>query len=241
MTINLADHMMSLKGKAYLPVAPRIVAFREEHPDWSIQTEPVEFRDTALCRAIVLDADGRIIATSFKTVTAFAGGSFEKAETGAIGRALSLCGYGTLAAMDHDEGDDIAEAPVTVPHPPEPVQRPPTKAETEAVNKITAATSPAELEEVAAWLAKQAEQTRKSNHVRSAYLIMKTELAAKPAAADPVESALAQIAACRTLDELATVNRRLQGIPTVATDQRVGFALAEARDILDIVAKEAQA
>jgi hypothetical protein len=103
--------MMNLKGKAYLPVAPRIVAFREEHPDWSIQTEPVEFRDTALCRAIILDADRRIIATAFKTVTAFQGGSFEKAETGAIGRALSLCGYGTLAAQDMDEGEDIADSP----------------------------------------------------------------------------------------------------------------------------------
>ena len=28
-------------GKEYLPVASRLVWFREEHPDWAIVTEPV--------------------------------------------------------------------------------------------------------------------------------------------------------------------------------------------------------
>lgn len=115
MTINLADHVMNLKGRDYLPVAPRIVAFREANPSWSIMTEPAEIRDLLYCKAIVLDDVGRVVATAHKVVTSFAGGAFEKAETGAIGRALSLCGYGTLAAQDMDEGDDIADAPVAKP------------------------------------------------------------------------------------------------------------------------------
>lgn len=114
-TFNLADHVMDLRGKAYLPVAPRIVAFRIEHPDWSITTTPTVFADREFMVATIADADGRIVATAHKSVTTFAGGALEKAETGAIGRALSLCGYGTLQALDLDEGDEIAEAPVARP------------------------------------------------------------------------------------------------------------------------------
>jgi len=117
MTINLSEHMMSLKGKSYLPVAPRIVAFREARPDWSIVTEPTMIGEAHYCRATILADDGRIVATAHKSVTSFAGGAFEKAETGAIGRALSLCGFGTLLALDMDEGEDIADAPVARPAP----------------------------------------------------------------------------------------------------------------------------
>ena len=118
MTIDLSAHLMNLKGKSYLPVAPRIVAFRETRPDWAIVTDPVTIGDAWYCRASIIDDAGRIHATAHKSVTSFAGGAFEKAETGAIGRALSLCGYGTLLALDMDEGDDIADAPVAQPAKP---------------------------------------------------------------------------------------------------------------------------
>ena len=36
----------------------------------------------------------------------------EKAETGAIGRALAMCGYGTLQAPEFDEQDRLADAPL---------------------------------------------------------------------------------------------------------------------------------
>ena len=36
----------------------------------------------------------------------------EKAETGAIGRALAMCGYGTLQAPGFDEQDRLADTPV---------------------------------------------------------------------------------------------------------------------------------
>ena len=35
-----------------------------------------------------------------------------KAETGAVGRALAMCGYGTLQAPEFDEGERIADAPL---------------------------------------------------------------------------------------------------------------------------------
>jgi hypothetical protein len=40
------------------------------------------------------------------------GNVFEKDETGAVGRALAMCGYGTLQAPEFDEGDRLADAPL---------------------------------------------------------------------------------------------------------------------------------
>lgn len=123
--IDLSKHLTNLKGKAYLPVAPRIAFFRESYPLWSIVPDVVIVDgEPRMVRATICDDNGRIVAVAHKTVTAFAGGAVEKAETGAIGRALSLVGIGTLQAMDLDEGDDIAESPQ-----PRPVAPPTRKAE----------------------------------------------------------------------------------------------------------------
>lgn len=125
MGIKLSDHLTDLKGKAYLPVAPRVAYFREQHPLWAICPEVVIVDgEPRMVRATIIDDNGRIVAVAHKTVTAFAGGAVEKAETGAVGRALSFCGIGTLDALDLDEGDDIAESPQ-----PRPVAPPTRKAE----------------------------------------------------------------------------------------------------------------
>jgi len=108
---NVADHMMNLHGKQYLPVAPRIHMMREATIGWSVTTEPVMFGDVSLMKATIFDETNRVIATAHKTVVSFKGGDIEKAETGAIGRALSIAGFGTLQAGDMDEGDQIADSP----------------------------------------------------------------------------------------------------------------------------------
>jgi len=36
----------------------------------------------------------------------------EKAETGAVVRALAMCGYGTLQAPEFDEGERISDTPI---------------------------------------------------------------------------------------------------------------------------------
>jgi hypothetical protein len=102
----------------YLQVAHRLVWFREEHPDWSIETERVEYSDKhAIFKARILNASGRIMATAHKKETASDFGDFlEKAETSAIGRALALCGYGTQFAPDLDEGDRLSDAPLDPKH-----------------------------------------------------------------------------------------------------------------------------
>jgi len=124
------DDFILLKGKAYLPARRRIQWMRAEHPDWTITTEILHFDKAtrvgtkvtgglAVVKATVADNVGawpRIIAQGTKTEYSENFPDFlEKAETGAIARALAVAGYGTEMAMDLDEGLDkerIADAPV---------------------------------------------------------------------------------------------------------------------------------
>ena len=107
--------LLNLRGKEYLEVKYRLVWFREDHPDWSIETELVNVTDvSAYAKATIKDEKGRVIATShkFESVQGFPD-FIEKAETGSIGRALALIGYGTQFCADElDEGDRIVDAPV---------------------------------------------------------------------------------------------------------------------------------
>lgn len=116
--------LLNLKGKEYLEVKFRLVWFREENPAWSIETEYVTATDkSALAKATIRDDSGRILATSHKQENIQHFNDFlEKAETGAIGRALALLGYGTQFCADElDEGSRIVDAPVGHgKHPSEP-------------------------------------------------------------------------------------------------------------------------
>ena len=107
--------LLNLRGKEYLEVKFRLVWFREDHPDWSIETELISVTDvSAYARATIRDEKGRVIATShkFESIQGFPD-FIEKAETGAIGRALALIGYGTQFCADElDEGKRIVDAPV---------------------------------------------------------------------------------------------------------------------------------
>ena len=108
--------LLNLRGSDYLEVKYRLVWFREEHPTWSIETEFVTVTDRAACaRAVIRDESGRVIATSHKMESSASFPDFmEKAETGAIGRALALIGYGTqFCADDLDEGERIVDSPVS--------------------------------------------------------------------------------------------------------------------------------
>ena len=97
----------------YLPVAARIAWFRKDHTYWSIVTDVEQLADKAVVmKATIKDMQGTVIATARKKETeAHFPDYIEKAETGAIGRALAMCGYGTLQAPEFDEQDRLADAP----------------------------------------------------------------------------------------------------------------------------------
>lgn len=128
----------TVKQNPYLQVAHRLVWFREEHPTWTIETEWLTLENQenrAIYRARIKDETGRLIAEATKQETkADFPDYIEKAETGAIGRALALCGYGTQFAPEFDEGDRLADAPIAPAKPAaapgrKPGVPPPTKAD----------------------------------------------------------------------------------------------------------------
>lgn len=102
-----------LRGKPYLEVKYRMVWFREEHPNWGIETEFLRSDDTCtIAKATIKDETGRIMAMAHKREDkAHFADHMEKSETSAIGRALALCGYGTQFAPEVDEEDRIVDAP----------------------------------------------------------------------------------------------------------------------------------
>ena len=98
----------------YLPVAARIAWFRKEHPLWSIITKVEQVGRQSRCyesdhQRYVGNGDRN--GQEKETEMVFPD-YIEKAETGAIGRALAMCGYGTLQAPEFDEQDRLADAPV---------------------------------------------------------------------------------------------------------------------------------
>lgn len=115
MSFNPNEHMMKLKGKDYLQVAWRLVWFREDHPDWSINAECLEHdADHAIFKATICDDSGIQKSSGHGSESKKDFGDFlEKAETKAVGRALAMLGYGTQFAADElDEGERIVDSPI---------------------------------------------------------------------------------------------------------------------------------
>lgn len=89
-----------IKGKDYVMVKDRVVAFREDHPDWTIDTDVEYIEDgMVITKTKILDPEGRLISTglayeregsTYITATSFV----EVAETSSVGRALGFMGYG---------------------------------------------------------------------------------------------------------------------------------------------------
>ena len=140
---NPNEHLMQLKSKEgpkdYLPVQWRLVWFREQCPQGTIDTDELEVdldreveeeayvwnsekrrsekivkraRGYARYKAIVTDGKGgRSTGTKSENAASFPD-YIEKAETGAIGRALAGLGYGTQFAPDLNEAHRIVDSPV---------------------------------------------------------------------------------------------------------------------------------
>ena len=119
-----SDYTIDLMGKEYLPVAARVKWFRTVHPQGSIETTEVcvdlerpfnkgggKVYGYARFHATVRDAEGHVLGQGTKTENAANFFDYvEKAETGAIGRALAASGFGTELDQDLDEGR-VVDAP----------------------------------------------------------------------------------------------------------------------------------
>ena len=115
MAFNPNERMMKLKGRDYLQVAWRLVWFREEHPDWSIDTNILEAdAEHAVMKCVICDENGAQKCAGHGSESKRDFGDFlEKAETKAVGRALAMLGYGTqFAGAELDEGERIVDSPI---------------------------------------------------------------------------------------------------------------------------------
>ena len=121
--IKRPDGSTYIELKPYLQVQHRLIWFREEAPDWTLRTEiRDQTADSATIQAFIETPEGRIRSTGMKREDAAGWSDFlEKAETGAIGRALAHAGFGTQFAIEMEDG--AAEGfPVDSPAPPKPVE-----------------------------------------------------------------------------------------------------------------------
>lgn len=92
--------VVNIKGKEYQTVALRVHNFREEYPDWTIETELVSRDDEfVVMRCRILNENGRLIGGGYaeerrNASTINQTSALENAETSAIGRALASIGFG---------------------------------------------------------------------------------------------------------------------------------------------------
>lgn len=123
MTYDPNQHMMRLKGKDYLPVAPRLCWFRDQFPLGTVTTQ-ITYLDVekaiCVCHARVETGTGGIgEGVGSETARDF-NDYIEKASTKAIGRALLSLGFGTANAADElDEGTRIVDTPIERRQPPQ--------------------------------------------------------------------------------------------------------------------------
>ncbi|GAC1469409.1 MAG: hypothetical protein PVS3B3_30150 [Ktedonobacteraceae bacterium] len=142
-SFNPNEHVMQLRSKDgakdYLPVQWRLVWFREQCPQGTIDTDEREIdldreveeevfvwnnekrrsekvvkqaKGYARFKAIVTDGKGgRATGTKSENAASFPD-YIEKAETGAIGRALAALGFGTQFAPELSEAHRIVDSPV---------------------------------------------------------------------------------------------------------------------------------
>jgi hypothetical protein len=133
--------------QAYLPVTARLLWLRADYPQAQIVTEALRLDDKGAIFKATVTLPGGGVAVGHGSETAGDFGDFiEKAETKAIGRALTALGYGTEFAEGQDDptlaaATEIAPA-ASAPRAREPIALPATTTPTPAPTATPAAVAP---------------------------------------------------------------------------------------------------
>ena len=103
---------VKIHNKEYLTVAERVHTFRQDKPEWSIQTELVDAGDAVIMKAAICNESGMVLATGYAeevrgSTQINKTSALENCETSAIGRALSAMGYG---GTEYASADEVATA-----------------------------------------------------------------------------------------------------------------------------------
>ena len=103
---------VNIHGKEYFTVAERVSAFREKHPELTIETDIVRWEgDDVVVKASIID-NGKLIATGLAhevrgSTNINKTSHVENCETSAIGRALAAFG---MAGTEYATADEVANA-----------------------------------------------------------------------------------------------------------------------------------
>ena len=103
---------VNIHGKEYFTVAERVSAFREKHPELTIETEIVRWEgDDVVVKASISD-NGKLLATGLAhevrgSTNINRTSHVENCETSAIGRALAAFG---MAGTEYATADEVANA-----------------------------------------------------------------------------------------------------------------------------------
>lgn len=135
--------LLNLRGKDYLQVAHRLLWLNDDIESFQIETEFIQIDDDqTVCKAnvILVNKEGKLqrraTATKRETKRDFSDHT-EKAETGAIGRALAMLGFGTqFAIADFDEGERLADAPLNKPKGKKTAKKTKAKAKSETKDEF---------------------------------------------------------------------------------------------------------
>ena len=107
--------------QSYLPVTARLLWLRADHPQAHVVTEALRLDDKGAIFKATVTLPGGGIAVGHGSETAGDFGDFiEKAETKAIGRALTALGYGTEFSEGQDDPTLAAAMEVTPAAPVAP-------------------------------------------------------------------------------------------------------------------------
>jgi hypothetical protein len=92
-------------GQLYVVIRRRLQELRKDHPTWRILTQALELTtEMATFRAEVRDENDVVVATGHDR--AFGENCVPLAETGAIGRAISVVGYGSDDVLERIEEEE---------------------------------------------------------------------------------------------------------------------------------------
>lgn len=113
-TLNKGLTTTDIKGKDYVEVNKRVIAFRELEPNGCIQTDIIALENGVVTiKATAIDGEGNVLATGYaqeKETSSFINKTsfIENCETSAVGRALGFCGIGIDASIASAE--EVANA-----------------------------------------------------------------------------------------------------------------------------------
>jgi hypothetical protein len=106
------EGIVNIHGKQYMTVAYRVNKFREDCPDWTIETQLIMQDDEKVIMKALIMANEVLLATGYAEEVRGSSSinmtsALEVCETSAIGRALAALGY---AGTEYASADEVAVA-----------------------------------------------------------------------------------------------------------------------------------